>query len=434
MSSDDISTLSNEIKTLINSVVDLKNEVEDLKKKNEVLLELKNDIKEIKNLLLSSKNDQLESTTSSVEILKNKTDEGENETAEKKTSSSVINDSNNDSNDNNPYSDNNEKTTDNTGNNNNSNNNSNDSHNDEINESSDNNIINSNNDNYNNDKEINDNNTNECSNNDDNNNNNNEIMNKYNQHISNIGINEPNLIYDQRIMYLTNYFYGSIWNEKKENILQFGQPTGSFTFNQYGGSNSYNSLGNYKTTFYNDAVKVIEDYKKLFCLYIEQKDLSNVIKASYQRMDIDSIVVQNLIDKFILVKDKIKRTREILKSSYSSETVDINYRNKYKNLLDRFKEDVKKELSENKYNFIIDKLNILRLRQLNHNVRYLLFEKDIDNAFKIYDVKDDDFKPIIDELIKNYNDRIYDNEYKINGLCSIHLNRSSFYLSRSQII
>jgi len=425
MSSEDISTLSNEIKTLISSVVDLKNEVEDLKEKNKVLLELKNDIKEIKNLLLSSsKNDQLKSTIPSVEILKNKTSESEIETTEKETTSTLINDSNHDNTDSDSHK---EETIDNTNNHDISNNNSNDINNKEINENTDNNIITDNSDNNSKDNEINNNNSNEC--NSDHDTNNNELKNQNNQDILTTGINETNLIYDQRIMYLTNYFYGSIWNEKKENILQSGQSTGSFSFNQYSSnSHSYNSLGNYKTTFYNDAIKVVEDCKKLFCLYIEQKDLSNVIKASYRRMDIDSKVVQNLIDKFILIKDKIKRTREILKSNYSSETVDINYRNKYKTLLDKFKEEAKKELSENKYNFIIDKLNILRLRQLNYNVSYLLSEKDVDNTFKIYDIIEDEFKSIIDELIKSYNDHIYDNEFQINGRYSLHLNKSSFYL------
>jgi len=172
----------------------------------------------------------------------------------------------------------------------------------------------------------------------------------------------------------------------------------------------------------------MKDYKNLLCLDIEKIDLFNVIKACYENTNIDSRVIQSLINKFISIKEKIEKlTVTLSNNNYSYETIDSKYKYHYKNLLDK-KKKFYKEIIDRKYhyNIILENLNILRLRYLNPNIKYLLSDKIINNAFEIYTEKDKEFKPIINELLKNYKDHIYDNEYQINGQYSFHLNKNSF--------
>ncbi|OUM58111.1 hypothetical protein PIROE2DRAFT_16709 [Piromyces sp. E2] len=427
------------VMTLTEEVIRFKNEMKELNSKNEIL-ELKNDIREIKNLLysLQNKNNHI-----NIDLIKNGTDETKDKEIVGTVTSISINSNNENNNDINITDENNTNNKECNNNDNNGKSNNNNSDND-----NNNNISNNSKDDISEVEEVdsdeakeklnklkkvvketskddkninrngNDDNDDKGNNNESNNNNKDKDTNKNNnnnnyvedfltlQNISNDDIDDSNQIYDQRIKYLYNYYYGDVYNEN--DIEKIYQKCNRMHKNPLLIISCKNELNN-------ATKKLLKEYKKLPYLYIGQKDLWSVINAYYNRTNIDSKVMQSLIKNFTSVNS-------------SSKSVESRYMKEYTEILNSIENIFKKDITnEDKLKFIINKMNILRLRLQYKDVNYLLSETTIDNIFTFYDVKNYNLQPIIDKLLLKYNDNIYDYEYQMNGQYSFHLNKRSFY-------
>ncbi|OUM65038.1 hypothetical protein PIROE2DRAFT_60272 [Piromyces sp. E2] len=220
--------------------------------------------------------------------------------------------------------------------------------------------------------------------------------------------NESEIIYDKRIQHLVTGILGDSYMD----YTAFLTPP-LYSSGQYRRHRNIINLGLLR-----------EYYEKLFYLRIERNDICNVIDALYKEPVLNTIILSKLLNKLSNIENNIRKVNDFVSNAQNYLLVSISYYNDYKDIIQSYNNCFATKIKEG-INNVLKGMNVIRLRYVYDNIKYLLVEKNVGNV-TVYEPKVQELIPVVDRLLVKYRGVLYTYEFDTKNAYSFYFNKNSF--------